>query len=85
MLSNPERKCCKLNIYLNYLVQLIDSNNMHGTGDIKYGNELLNSIKCGVFPDKLSNYKFLKKHSASGSFIILLLKNDERFAEFILK
>ena len=85
MLWNPVRKCSDLNTYLNYLVQLIDSHNTHGTGDIKYRNELSNSIKCGVFRDKLSNYKFLKRHSATGSFNIFLLKNDERFNKYVLK
>jgi len=63
---------------------LIDSNNTQGTGNIEYGNELPNSIN-GIFRDKLSNYKFLKKESASGGLVIFLLKNEERFAEFVLK
>ena len=29
-------------------------------GNIKYGNELSNSIKCGELRERLSNYKFLK-------------------------
>jgi len=55
VLRNPVRKCNELNIYLNYLVQLIDSNNTHVTGYINYRNELLNSVKCWVFRDKLCN------------------------------
>jgi hypothetical protein len=63
---------------------LIESNNTHGTGGIKYRNELPNSIKCGVFPDKLSNYKFLKK-DCFREFYCIYLKNGERFTKFVLK
>jgi hypothetical protein len=32
-------------------------------GCCEHGNEILGSIKCGVFLDKLSDYKLLKEDS----------------------